>query len=163
MEKGKSEIEGGYTVIPRRYVSDCRNGKLTIPERNLLAWIRQIADMRGVAHCTMEGLANEAFNCKVDKSYINRLIRSLKRKRYLWYQDRNGRRGSFEVHLPDWFLSDGKIKKIDHLFEQESVRGEADTQDDIEAEDSTYIPSMSQSIEDSKKNIRNILSSIPKS
>ena len=148
--------------MPRRYASDCRNGKLTIPERNLLVWIRQIADMRGVAHCTMDGLANEAFNKKVDKSYINRLICSLRSKRYLWYQDRNGRRGSFEVHLPDWFLADGKIKKIDHFFEKESVRGESVAQDERGSEVGADITPTSQSIEVSRMRIRKTLSGISK-
>lgn len=121
-----SPIDGGYVVMPRHIAQDSRNGIISNPERNLLMWVRVTADIRGVSHCSMRSLADEAFNDRVSVSYINKLLRSLKRKRYLWYEDRNGRRGVFEVHLPDWFLKNGTIKSIDHLYEKRSVRARSE-------------------------------------
>ena len=155
-------IEGGYVIMPRYIAKDGRNGLLTNPERNLLMWVRLQADMTGVSHCSMQGLADEAFNDKMTTSYINKLLRSLKSKKYLWYQDRNGRRGSFEVHLPDWLLKNGNVKEIDYLFEQESVETKAKVNDKPKPEPNTVSDKDSQSIEERKKAIRTMLSKIPK-
>lgn len=119
-EESHSVIKGGYVPMPRTIYRDYYNGKITKPERNLLMWIRLTADMRGVCHCSMKGLAEDAFNNSVSVSYTNKLLRSLMSKRYLWYQDRNGRRGTFEVHVSDWLQKGGGVKKIDHLFGEDA-------------------------------------------
>ena len=123
MQDGECPIEGGYVPIPRNLVRDCRNGRISQPERNLLVWLRMTADKMGVTHCSMADLSVEAFNDKVSISYINKLLRSLKGKRWVWYEDRPGRRGVFELHHRDWMLKGNKIKELDELFEDEEGWG----------------------------------------
>lgn len=166
-----SPIEGGYVVMPRHISQDSRNGLISNPERNLLMWIRLTADMTGVSNCSMQGLADEAFNDKVSTSYINKLLRSLKGKRYLWYRDRNGRRGSFEVHLPEWLLKNGTVKEIDNLFHKESVRARVEIKTEIKTEIKAEVKLQpepileddSQKIIERKKAITAMLSKLPQS
>lgn len=113
-----------YVVTPRYIASDYRNGKITIPERNLWLWLRVCGSPYGIATISMETLAKEAFNQPVQKNYINKILISLKSKRYVWYSDRTGRRGSFEVHMGDWILPSKQIKTLDKYFEGDTVRGE---------------------------------------
>lgn len=113
-----------YVVTPRYIASDYRNGKITIPERNLWLWLRVCGSPYGIATVSMETLAKESFNKPVDKNYINKILLSLKSKRYVWYSDRSGRRGSFEVHMGDWILPSKHIKTLDKYFEDDTVRGE---------------------------------------
>lgn len=153
MDNDEDSIEGGYVIMPRNIARDSRNGLMTNPERNLLLWIRLIADVRGVSHCSMKGLADEAFNDKVSNSYINKILRSLKKKRYLWYQDRNGRRGTFEIHLRDWFLKDKVIKDITNLFEKESVKAQSKARWNPDAKPRPISEEESQSIVDRRKAI----------
>ena len=151
-------IEGGYVVMPRHIASDNRNGYISNPERNLLMWIRLIADMKGVAHCSMHGLADEAFNGKVSNSHINRILRSLKSKRYLWYRDRNGCRGTFEVHLPDWFIRNGEVKDIENLFEKELSRTQTKDEHEPKPQPKPNVDDMKQRIEERKRDISKMFS-----
>lgn len=113
-----------YVVTPRYIASDYRNGKITIPERNLWLWLRVCGSPYGIATVSMETLAKEAFNRPVQKNHINKILISLKSKRYIWYSDRTGRRGSFEVHMGDWILPSKSIKTLDKYFEDDEIRGE---------------------------------------
>ena len=111
-----------YVILPRSIAKDYRDGRLTIAERNLYFWLRISGNPYGIAHVDMDNLAKESFNSSVDKSYINKLLLSLKSKRYVWYKERKGRRGSFELHMGDWILPSKQIKtlegtpKLRHLF-----------------------------------------------
>jgi hypothetical protein len=156
----KEKIDS-YVILPRSIVSDYRNGRLSIPERNLLTWLRSNGNPYGIAHVDLELLSKETFNTKVDKSYVNRLMLSLKSKRYIWYQERKGRRGSFEVHMGIWILPTGEIRYLDKYFDQPVVRSDDSTKVSSNPEAETDLPVESQKIEDRKKAIRELLSKLP--
>jgi len=133
-----------YVVTPRYIASDYRNGKLTLPERNLFLWLRVCGSPYGIAIVEMEGLAKETFNNPVDKSYINKLLLSLKSKRYIWYSDRKGRRGSFDVHMGDWILPNKSIKTLDSYFGDAVVRSGEYTESVTRTEVDEELASFSQ-------------------
>ncbi len=113
-----------YTINPRSIKNDYLEGKITKPERNLLYWLRACGDAYGTATVNMDGLSQDTFNDSVTKNYINKLLLSLKSKRYIWYSDRSGRRGSFPIRLDDWPKKDGGIQTLDRFFEEDVVRGQ---------------------------------------
>lgn len=136
-----------YVVTPRYIASDYRNGKITIPERNLWLWLRVCGSPYGIATVSLETLAKETFNKPVDKNYINKLLLSLKSKKYVWYSDRTGRRGSFELHMGDWILPSKYIKTLDKYFEGDVVRGEKLMETYGIPEVETEVTDLSQSFE----------------
>ena len=113
-----------FVFLPRYIASDYRNGKISIPERNLWLWMRSCVSPYGIVTVSMETLAKETFNKPVDKNYINKILISLKSKRYIWYSDRTGRRGSFEIHMGDLMLPSKTIKTLDRYFDADGIRGE---------------------------------------
>ncbi len=139
-----------YVVVPRYIKTDYFDGKITKPERNLLLWLRLSGSPYGIATVTMDGLANDAFNITVDKSYINKLLLSLKSKRYVWYSDRTGRRGSFEVHMGDWILPSKHIKQLDRFFGDVTVRAEESAVVTIDSEDEPEDMVSSQTFKEEK-------------
>jgi len=143
-----------YTITPRYIAADYRNGKITIPERNLLLWLRVNGSPYGIAIVDMATYANETFNSPVDKNYINKILLSLKSKRYIWYMDRAGRRGSFDVHMGDWILPSKQLKTLEKHFGDITDRGEPSDEVVTETEVSPENPSVSQSLQ-SKKSITN--------
>lgn len=159
----QKEKIANYVILPRSIVSDYRNGRISIPERNLLTWLRSNGNPYGIANVDLELLSKETFNTKVDKSYINRLMLSLKSKRYIWYQERKGRRGSFEVHMGDWILPTSEIRHLNKYFDQPVVRSDGVTKANSNPEVGAEIPVQSQRGEDHKKAIRELLSKLPKS
>lgn len=139
-----------YVVVPRYIKTDYFEGKISKPERNLLMWLRLMGSPYGIATITMDGLANDTFNNTVDKSYINKLLLSLKSKRYVWYSDRTGRRGSFEVHMGDWILPTKHIKRLERFFDAAEVIGETTTGPLVVSEDEPENEQMSQSFSEEK-------------
>jgi hypothetical protein len=119
------KIPDSFIIIPRSVLGDYQKGLITIVERNLLCWLRLNGNPYGIASINLEVLAKETFNRQVDKSYINRLLLSLKSKGYIWYLERKGRRGSFEVYLDNWPRPDKSIQHLDGHFEQSMVRRES--------------------------------------
>jgi hypothetical protein len=149
MSMEESKIDN-YVITPRYIKSDYFEGKLTRPERNLLLWLRVCGDPYGIAVVTLDGLSQETFNQSCDKSYINKLLLSLKSKRYVWYSDRTGRRGSFEVHMGDWILPSKHLKKLDGYFEGDGDRGERVSGGVKESEVKSKLSTDSQSFRDDK-------------
>jgi len=135
-----------YTITPRYIAADYRSGKLTIPERNLLLWLRVNGSPYGITIVDMASYARETFNAPVGKSHINRLLLSLKSKKYIWYMDRAGRRGSFDVHMGDWILPSKQLKTLDKHFGDIADRGESPDEVVTDAEVGTENPSVSQSL-----------------
>ena len=139
-----------YTITPRYIAADYRNGKITIPERNLLLWLRVNGSPYGIAIVDMATYANETFNSPVDKNYINKILLSLKSKRYIWYMDRAGRRGSFDVHMGDWILPSKHLKTLNTHFGDTPVRSEESDDETSEAEVKTENTFNSQSLKKRK-------------
>ena len=136
-----------WVTMPRYILTDWRYGKITTPERNLLIWLRTNGDMYGTAIVDMESYANETFNKPVKKSYINKLLLSLKSKRYIWYRDRAGCRGSFEVEMGDWPLPGGSNKTLDKYFSEDLVRGSLPTDMPTESEVGPEVGNLSQRLQ----------------
>jgi hypothetical protein len=136
-----------YIVCPRSIADDYRDGQLSKPERNLLSWLRLSGDPYGKAVVTLEGLSCDTFNQCVTKNYINKTLLSLKSKRYIWYSDRTGRRGSFDVHMGDWILPDGSIKTLDKYFRPTRVTASANIETTDESEVNDEVDDTSQRLQ----------------
>jgi hypothetical protein len=114
MEEDELESqEVSFTINPRQIFYDYNNGLITTAERTLLLWMRLQGTPYGFAHFNMKALAEDTFTKTVDPSYINRLLGSLRSKGYIYYKDRKGCRGSFQVHFDYWIVSKGIVLRLD--------------------------------------------------
>ena len=117
-----------YVVVPRVVAADYRNGRINRAELQTYLWMRINGNPYGIAHMSLETIAEDVFGSSKKKNYVNKIMLSLKSKRYIYYKHRSGRRGSFEVHFGEWIIP-GKneagnpiIKSLDHLFADAAVR-----------------------------------------
>jgi len=117
-----------YVVVPRSVASDYRNGLINRAELSTYLWMRINGNPYGIAHMSLETIAEDVLGSSKKKNYVNKILLSLKSKRYIYYEHRSGRRGSFEVHFGEWILP-GKseagnplIKNLDSYFANEAVR-----------------------------------------
>ena len=152
--KGKLE---NWVVIPRKIASDKRNGKITSSELFLLLWLRVNGNPYGIATISLKDIHEDIFNNKFTISYVNKLLLSLRSKRYLHYDDRTGRRGSFEVHFGDWILPNGNIRDIDSRFSKRLLVASSRLEEPIESEVSEDLSSGSQSFKEKRDNISKML------
>lgn len=111
---------------PRSKRNDYLDGKLTHREYILLSWLYDSANPYAIAEVTLDDIAKNLFpgKWKISTNRINKLLLSLKRKRYIWYPDRSGRRGSFRIEIGEFLVSKGLWNDISHHWEKPNVRGE---------------------------------------
>lgn len=139
--KMANEIEP-YIPIQRFVTSDYRNGKITRNELILYWWLRNNANPYGITSTSLEAIVADFFP-DVGVNYINRLLLSLRSKRYLYYPSRQGRRGPFEVRFGHWKRPDDTYVTLDNFFEYELVRSKDENTSgpDTEASKSLDVPS----------------------
>lgn len=102
-----------FVPFPRQVLADRKSGKLTPNEYELYMFVRHGGNPYGVASVSLEGLFADFSHHKwKDKNYVNKLLLSLRSKRYLHYDDRTGRRGSFEVRFPEFFTPTGGTTRL---------------------------------------------------
>jgi len=144
----KNKIEP-FVTFPRSLASDFRNGKLKPKELLLYFWLRLNANMYGIAVVNLSAVREDIFE-DVSENYIEKLLLSLRRKKYVYFPDHRGRRGSFEVHFGDWSLSGGKIKTLDTLFNPKQVTGDGPAEPQVEVQASHSLPAASQTLREQK-------------
>lgn len=113
-----------YVIMKRDLKSDYLNRKINKDEFDLIVWIRLSANPYGKATIGIQSLIGDVFHSKKSVNQITKMLSNLKKQRYLYFQARSGRRGSFEVHLPDFILpKTQQITSIDRFYEVEKIRG----------------------------------------
>lgn len=149
-----------FVVIPRKVASDYRNRLINRQERDVYVWLRMISNPYGIASVDLNGLAEDCFGRNVSVNFANKILLALKSKRYIYYEVRSGRRGSFEVHLGDWPLprkdkSDKlRIKSLDSYFSPTpSVTGSISAREPVQSEVSTQRTPQGQRLEGLKSGL----------
>lgn len=135
-----------FVIFPRKIKQDLQGGYITPNEFHVYCYIRISGNPYGMASIGLDDIANcISRGKKVSINYCNKILLSLKSKRYIYYQDRTGRRGSFEIHLGNWMLPNKKIKMLDNFFETNKVRGDAKNKSELHTEEYQNSPHTSQS------------------
>ncbi len=119
-----------YVAFPRSVLSDLRAGKLTRSEYELYTFVRHGTDPFGKIVVSFEGLAADFAHRGWKKNTLTKLLGSLRKSRYLHYDERPGRRGSFEVYFPGIKTPSGIITVLPSL-ETVSIAGAASDQSEV--------------------------------
>ncbi len=147
-----------YITNPRFLASDFKSGKITRNELLLLLWLRLNTNPFGILTVNLSAIQEDIFYDTKNNNYANKLMLSLLSKRYLYYENRQGRRGSFEVHFGDWLLPNKTIRNIDHCFNQGEVRSESGEMVKDSVEVSHKLKAVSQKSNDNNIPTNNIVS-----
>ena len=142
-----------YVKLPRSIKTALVDGLLKFEEYAILVWLWLIANPRsGRAHVSYAGLSKD-FKEKYHKNKVNKIILELKRKKWIWFENQQGRRSSFNVDISEYPLSDGTFKYIEHRFEQKSGRSDGGTPEQTPAEVPAEVSDISQKLESDKKKL----------
>jgi len=112
-----------YVIFPKYIASDFKSGKLTPNEWKLYTWLRLDMNPYGITSTGVSSIQDDIFK-DVTRNYIEKLLLSLRSKKYLYFVNRQGRRGSFEVRFGDLITPDGVIVSITHYFDDKEVISE---------------------------------------
>ncbi len=151
MEKLEQKLNN-YIVILRE-IRDMRlRGELSRAEFDVYVWTRLTCNAYGIAQISLEDIANDVLSGS--KNYANKVLLELRRKKLIWYADRQGRKGSFEIHHGDFLTLDRQIKTLDKYFGTSIVRSKTKSdipnQSEVNAEVSTKIQKFSDSENEEK-------------
>ncbi len=117
------EKQGGpkFARLLLEFKEDVLNKKITPEEFLLLVWIHLGANgMSGTSHISFAGLSADLQDT-FDKNKTTKLVRSLFRKKYLWYPKRQGCSGAFKVWLHKYGLLSRGYTDIQSRFEKDFV------------------------------------------
>lgn len=147
-ENGINKGLKNFVPFSREIASDFRSGLIKRDELIIYFWLRLNANPYGISTTSFSDIANDVLKSKKQINYSNKLLISLKKKRYLYYAERTGRRGSFEVHFGDFILPTKKITSLDKFFDTDEVRGETNTTIKEQSEPEQNLDVVSQNLEE---------------
>lgn len=98
------------------------NREITKDEYLVYSDLRLSADPYGIAVTSLSSIRTDLLRGSKDNNYANKIMLALKKQRLLFYKNRTGSRGSFEVRFPHFALpNSGKITDIEKYFDNENV------------------------------------------
>lgn len=147
-----------FIPFPRHIAKDKLEGIITHNEWLVYTWLRQNIDPYGYVSATLDSIAHDVFTKPPSNNYINKILLELKRKRYLYYPKRTGRRGSYNIQFDEIKYPKGQVK-IFGKDENSSVRGVKKYPTPNESEVDTYNGSDSQTFY-KQKDISNTIKTI---
>ena len=112
----------------------------------------------GVAVTSISDINNDVFGGKVSGNYVNKLLLSLRGKKLIWYQDRQGSKGSFEVNFGDFIMPNNIIRTLDKYFNPEMVTSEDSTNSPNQSEVKPEVEAASHKLEKQKDDILSMFS-----
>jgi len=156
--KNKEAQLSNWVMFPRDINSDFRNGKITRNEYIILMYLRLDMNPYGISKASLEDIKNDLL-IGVQKNYVNKLLLSLKDKRYLYYPSRAGRRGSFEIHFGEIVLPTGHIRTLDKFFTPIKGRSYDEDPPPGESEDSQTRATRAQNLQELESNKQKLVGS----
>ena len=149
----KNEKLINFVPFPRKDLTDFRDGVITPNEYDFYMRLRHSANPYGITSINTGGLVAEFHDRKWSDNYITKLLLSLKKKSFIYYDSRAGRRGSFNIKFRDFYLPSGIISTLDHVGKHGSVRGEEAGQVSTQSEAEQTIPLVSKNSKEVKDSI----------
>lgn len=114
-----------FIPFPRKMAVDFRDGKITPNELLVWSYLRLNTNPYGLTATSLSSINEDLFRGKnkVSDNYINKTLISLKENRYIFYEKRAGKKGTFNIHFGDIALPHGKgIRTLDKLFAEEKQK-----------------------------------------
>lgn len=106
-----------YNTIPHYIAEKYRGGKLSINQLRLLLWLRAIGTPYGIATTSLIDLKNDVFpDFDLKINTINSMLLKLRHKQHIYFEPRQGKMGTFNIHLNHWLMPKKRYKTLDKFF-----------------------------------------------
>lgn len=141
-----------WIPFPREIISSYRNKFICRNEYLTYLHLRLDCDPYGKCKTSISDIKNDILHW-VSHNYVNKILLSLRKKKLIWFKNRQGVRGSFEVHFSDFILPNKTIKTLDKYFKQELVRSNISNLDIENSEVKPQVKEFSQKLKQDKKGL----------
>jgi len=108
----KNKIEHPFNTVPHVIKEAFLDGKLSIPEKNILLHLRMMADPYGKTVLTAEMIRGSVFDDNIKRGTVNKHLSSLRDKKWIDYRNRQGSGGQFQISLDVWLYSQKEWKYV---------------------------------------------------
>lgn len=154
MKQNQNNQADSWINFPRHILSLLRNGHLTRREYQMYMYLRHNCNPYGVGVANLSDINATLFGSNVEDNWVYKVMWSLKKKRLIWYSNRQGVRGSHEVHFGDFLIPNGNIKTLDKYFNPESVRSGNNISVQTESDITPEAENLSQKLEVQKSALK---------
>ena len=100
-----------YTTNPRFLAQMLREREISPTDYLILTWLRNTADIMGIATTSLSDIKDD-LSLKVHENTINKILRSLREKNFIDFQNRQGKRGSFQIRMGYWLLPKRNYREL---------------------------------------------------
>lgn len=119
-EESSGEELPSWVPLWRDTVRLVDNDLITPSEYCLLCWMRNNANVYGIFRSTIGSLSETLFKGSYKINSVYKMIIKLKKLRQVWYEDRKGKKGTYEFHLDRFITPDRKKTSIQGRFDTSS-------------------------------------------
>ncbi|MFZ2152007.1 MAG: hypothetical protein WAV09_02780, partial [Minisyncoccia bacterium] len=120
MSKKENEIppEEAYAMIPRKLLLGLNDGKLNHFELLVLLWLHIKAEyVTGTVETSYDAIISAlALSSKGGKDKVTKAMLSLKKNRFIYFPNHQGRRSNMTVELHQYRFTATREKDISHRF-----------------------------------------------
>lgn len=140
-----------FNQLPHYISRDFRNKKIAHDEYFLCLYLYDSANPYGIVTTSLDAIRDDAFPRQKKNTANKTLLSLLKKEQYVYFQKRQGRRGTFEIHLNHIRLPKGKgYKTLDNYFANKKIANEEYPQPDS-AEANQKLGEQNQKFAEAKK------------
>ena len=151
--KSSNNEDSLFVRMPKKIQMDYKNGAISYDERCILIWLFLEADYVNGAKYTSYQSISDDLNGKYSKNHINKIVLSLKRKKYLYFNCQKGRRGSFKISISNYPLPSGGFTSFESLSNKNLCRGQNDASVINQSELPEEVSINGQNLENMKKDL----------
>lgn len=101
-----------FVAFPRQISKAFLDREMEPNEYLVLMALRGTANPYGIRRTSYEEVLHDILRGKGSVNYVNKILLSLKKKEYLWFEDRRGKRGGFDIRFSDCIRPDGFVSTI---------------------------------------------------
>lgn len=140
--------------FPRSILNLLRDGTITGREYQVYMFMRHNCSPYGISVVNVSEVNIVIFGNDVEDNWVYKIMRSLRKKKLVWYSNRQGVRGSYRVHFGDFLMFDGNIRTLDKYFNPDDVRSNNNIQIEAVSDVSPEVENLSQRLEIQKSALK---------
>jgi len=109
-----------WVNFPRKITSYYRSDHISRGAYLTYLHLRINANAYGLTVTSLDSINSDVFKNRVTINSVNKYLLELKNQELIWFKDRRGSKGSFEILNDELYLPDGNITNLSKYFDEDS-------------------------------------------
>lgn len=114
-------LSDGCVFIPRKVINDLRGGLINVTEFTFIFYLYLACNPYARCYINTRMLAEDIFRDEGKYDYSGEVLRSLKNKLYVDFENRQGKQGNFYIKMNDFLMHNGVFTSLSETSVQPVV------------------------------------------